>query len=118
MKPVKELIAVPEEIKDECAGCCFYDNGHGCMAANRFSDLCGEEHHIYKVVPIHRLEDAESIVIEMIKERQKLGVKKYGMTLAENPLSLKEWLTHSLEEKLDDILYTMRAIQELEKNDT
>lgn len=68
-------------------------------------------------MPIDRLEDTETRVIELIKTRQKLGIKKYGTTLADNPLSLKEWLMHSIEEDLDGVNYKMRAIQELEKNE-
>jgi hypothetical protein len=30
-------------------------------------------------------------------------------------LSLKEWLQHSIEEKLDDILYMQRALKEIER---
>ena len=33
-------------------------------------------------------------------------------------LSLKEWLQHSIEEKMDDILYMQRALKELERLDS
>ena len=50
-----------------------------------------------------------------IKNRQQLGITKYGTTVAQNPLELRQWLQHSYEEKLDDAVYMKRAIQELDK---
>jgi hypothetical protein len=60
------------------------------------------------------MRDTETTVIEMIRARQQLGLNKYGTTVARNPLELRQWLQHSLEEKLDDCIYVMRAIQELD----
>lgn len=54
-------------------------------------------------------------VKEMFDQRSKLGIKKYGKTLAESDLSLKEWLQHALEEHMDAILYIQKAITELDK---
>lgn len=56
----------------------------------------------------------EQKVISLIEQRQKLGIAKYGTTVADNPLSLKEWLQHQLEELLDAAIYVQRAIDELE----
>jgi hypothetical protein len=58
--------------------------------------------------------DTETLVKEDITKRQELGVKKYGQTLAQNPLSLVEWLQHAYEECLDQALYLKRSIQELQ----
>ena len=60
------------------------------------------------------MRDTETTVIEMIRSRQELGINKYGTTVARNPLELRQWLQHSLEEKLDDCVYMMRAIQEID----
>lgn len=60
------------------------------------------------------MRDTETSVIELIRSRQQLGIQKYGTTVAKNPLELRQWLQHSLEEKLDDVVYMMRAIQELD----
>jgi len=57
----------------------------------------------------------EAKVCALISQRQALGVKKYGMTVADNPLSHKQWLQHALEEALDMAIYLQRAIEELEK---
>lgn len=59
--------------------------------------------------------DTESLVIADIRDRQEKGIAKYGVTVARNPLSLREWLQHSYEEKLDDLIYMKRAIQEMDR---
>lgn len=59
--------------------------------------------------------DIESQVASDILERQKLGIQKYGRTLANNPLSLNAWLQHAYEECLDQAVYLKRAMVELEK---
>jgi hypothetical protein len=46
--------------------------------------------------------------------RQKKGIEKYGTTVAQNPLSHKEWLQHAYEEALDMAIYLRRAIEELD----
>lgn len=57
----------------------------------------------------------EKIVCEDIAQRQKLGISKYGVTVASNPLELKQWLQHLYEELLDGAIYVRRAIDEVEK---
>ena len=59
--------------------------------------------------------DTESIVCADIRLRQKLGLNKYKTTVANNPLSLYQWLKHSYEETLDNAIYIRRAMQEIEK---
>ncbi|MEI6731150.1 MAG: Lar family restriction alleviation protein [archaeon] len=49
-----------------------------------------------------------------IARRQAMGAKKYGTTVKENPLPLKEWLQHAYEEALDQAIYLKRAIAEIE----
>lgn len=60
------------------------------------------------------MRDTETTVIEMIRERQELGINKYGTTVARNPLELRQWLQHNLEETLDSAIYQMRCLQELD----
>lgn len=48
-------------------------------------------------------------------QRSQIGIKKYGCTTDRNDLGLLDWLNHSLEEKMDDLVYMQRAIIELEK---
>lgn len=56
----------------------------------------------------------EAAVCEDIAHRQKLGIAKYGTTVAENPLPLRAWLQHAYEETLDKAIYLKRAIHELD----
>lgn len=55
-------------------------------------------------------------VIKLFETRSELGVKKYGTTLSDNTLTLAQWLKHSLEEQMDNILYTKRALEEIQKD--
>jgi len=56
----------------------------------------------------------EAVVCADIARRQALGIAKYGTTVAENPLELRQWLQHQYEELLDAAVYTRRAIAELD----
>jgi len=50
-----------------------------------------------------------------IAERQAMGRAKYGITVEDNPLTLREWLQHAYEETLDKAVYLRRAIEEIDK---
>lgn len=56
----------------------------------------------------------EARVCALIAKRQAFGIAKYSTTVADNPLSLRQWLTHALEEALDMSVYLARAIEELD----
>lgn len=57
----------------------------------------------------------EQKVCEDIAKRQQLGISKYGTTVEQNPLPLREWLQHAYEECLDQAVYLKRAIEEMDK---
>lgn len=57
----------------------------------------------------------EALVCEEIARRQQLGIAKYQTTVADNHLSLREWLQHQYEELLDAAIYCRRAIAEIDK---
>jgi hypothetical protein len=57
----------------------------------------------------------EALVCEEIALRQQKGINKYGTTVADNNLSLREWLQHQYEELLDAAVYCRRAIAEIDK---
>lgn len=63
------------------------------------------------------MKDIEKQVCEDILARQQLGIKKYGTTLADNKLSLKEVLIHAYEESLDKSLYLRKAIEILKEQE-
>lgn len=58
----------------------------------------------------------EARVCEDIAFRQHVGLKKYGVQVENNPLSLIEWLQHAYEETLDQAIYLRRSIEELRKS--
>jgi len=57
----------------------------------------------------------EAKVCELIAQRQRIGTAKYGTTVAENQLTLREWAQHALEESLDFSIYLQRIIDEIDK---
>lgn len=56
----------------------------------------------------------EKQVCDLIVKRQQFGLKKYGVSVADNPLPLRAWLQHALEETLDKAIYLQRAINEID----
>ncbi|MFW9594833.1 MAG: hypothetical protein ACMV1D_04985 [Macromonas sp.] len=56
----------------------------------------------------------ELMVCEEIARRQQMGIAKYGTTVADNPLPLREWLQHAYEEALDMAVYLRRAMAEID----
>lgn len=59
------------------------------------------------------MNDIEQKVCQDILARQQVGIRKYGTTVAQNPLELKQWLQHAYEECLDQAVYLRRAMEEL-----
>lgn len=57
----------------------------------------------------------EARVCALVAQRQAFGINKYGTTVADNPLTHRQWLQHGLEEALDLAVYLQRAIEELDK---
>ena len=49
-------------------------------------------------------------VIDKFVERATFGKAKYNTDLDRSDLSLEDWLEHSIQEKLDDILYMQKAL--------
>lgn len=54
----------------------------------------------------------EAKVCEDIAARQRIGVQKYGFTVADNPLPLRQWLQHAYEEALDLAVYLRRSMDD------
>jgi len=44
-------------------------------------------------------------VIDQFKDRSNVGIKKYGVTLDRNDLTMLEWLNHLQQELMDATLY-------------
>ena len=60
-------------------------------------------------------EGTEKRVCDYIAARQTLGKLKYGTTVEMNPLEVRQWLQHMLDELLDGAIYCQRVIEELDK---
>jgi len=60
------------------------------------------------------MKDTEQEVCKNILDRQQLGIKKYGRTVAGNPLTDRQWLQHAYEEALDLAIYLKRLMQEMD----
>jgi len=60
------------------------------------------------------MKDTEQEVCKNILDRQQLGLKKYGRTVAGNPLTERQWLQHGYEEALDLAIYLKRLMQEMD----
>ena len=54
---------------------------------------------------------------EMLLQRSIVGLAKYGVTTDNNPLSLRAWLQHALEEALDMANYLQAAISKLDEEE-
>ena len=52
-------------------------------------------------------------IIDKFVERATFGKEKYNTDLDRTDLSLEDWLEHSIQEKLDDILYMQKALTTL-----
>jgi hypothetical protein len=52
-------------------------------------------------------------IIDKFVERATIGKQKYGTDLDRTDISLEDWLEHSIQEKLDDILYMQKALTSL-----
>lgn len=59
----------------------------------------------------------EAMLCTEIAARQARGMAKYGTSVAANPLDLRAWLQHALEECLDQAVYLRRAIAEIDRQE-
>lgn len=56
----------------------------------------------------------EGRVCDDIARRQALGLHKYGRTVEDNPLTIRQWMQHAYEETLDQAIYLKRAMEEMD----
>lgn len=60
----------------------------------------------------------EEQIIKEIRQRKIHGLKKYGKTVDQNPLSLLEWIEHAKQEAMDFIIYLERTKRQIELEKT
>lgn len=57
---------------------------------------------------ISKIDKTDSIILETIDKflsRGEIGLAKYNMTMDRTDLEIIDWIDHSLEEQMDNILY-------------
>ena len=54
-------------------------------------------------------------IVDQFRERPKVGIAKYGVTLERNDLSVLDWIEHAKQESMDFILYLEKLKTELNK---
>jgi len=50
-------------------------------------------------------------LLEDFRQREQVGIAKYGVTVDRTDLTHVQWLQHALEESMDNCLYLKRAIE-------
>jgi hypothetical protein len=65
----------------------------------------------------HTVDPITTEAIKLIAKQAAKGLAKYGQGVSKSELTLVEWLRHSAEEQADNLVYTLRAIKELETNE-
>ena len=61
----------------------------------------------------------DKIIKRVVKKfigRSEVGLKKYGVSLADDPTDLDGWLNHLQEELMDAVNYIERARHEIKNN--
>ena len=53
----------------------------------------------------------EATVCQKIRQRSEVGLKKYGVSMADEVLSRYEWLVHAQQEAMDLAIYLEKLIQ-------
>jgi len=61
--------------------------------------------------PIQETDSIVDSIIDKFIERAIIGKIKYKTDLDRNDLSLEAWLEHSIQEKMDDLLYMQKTLQ-------
>ena len=56
----------------------------------------------------------EAVRYDLLR-RSQIGIKKYGISLEREDLSLRDWLQHAYEECLDQANYLKRSIMEIDE---
>ena len=72
------------------------------------------ENELNALAKVYNATGIEAAVCFDIADRQQMGIKKYGQTVAQNPLELRAWMTHAYQEALDFCVYLKRAIAEID----
>lgn len=62
------------------------------------------------MTPLPKPDPITDALCAELQKRAALGLRKYGVTVAEAPLNRRQWLQHAKEEALDMAVYLQRLI--------
>lgn len=71
--------------------------------------------NLTRIKRINNLDSVVLSVIDKIASRAEVGFKKYGTNMDRKDLTIIQWIDHSIEEKMDDIIYMQKIKAELLK---
>jgi hypothetical protein len=71
--------------------------------------------NIYKYPPMPATGTEGRVCVDIVR-RQQMGIAKYGTTVSENPLELRQWVEHAYQEALDQAIYLKRIMEKLDES--
>jgi hypothetical protein len=71
--------------------------------------------NIYKYPPMPATGTEARVCVDIVR-RQQMGIAKYGTTVSENPLELRQWVQNAYEESLDLAIYLRRIMEKLDES--
>lgn len=77
------------------------------------------DNKLVKLERYNKIDKTDSIILETIDKflsRGKIGLAKYGTTMDRTDLDIIDWIDHSLEEQMDNILYLTKIKKCLSEN--
>jgi hypothetical protein len=77
----------------------------------RNADVGRPKFESFNTRTVKKTDSVVDSIIDKFIERATVGKAKYGTDLDRNDLSLEDWLEHSIQEKMDDILYMQKTLK-------
>ena len=77
----------------------------------RNADVGKPKFESFNTRTVKKTDSVVDSIIDKFIERATVGKAKYGTDLDRNDLSLEDWLEHSIQEKMDDILYMQKTLK-------
>jgi len=77
----------------------------------RNADVGRPKFESFNTRTVKKTDSVVDSIIDKFIERATIGKAKYGTDLDRNDLSLEDWLEHSIQEKMDDILYMQKTLK-------
>lgn len=98
-----------------CARCCAF-NAWEPLRTETKDESCFHPLTVPVKATVAASPDANVEAIrEMLLQRSKVGLAKYGVTTERTDLTLVQWLTHLQEELLDGAVYVEAALRQIQE---